>query len=74
MKKILIISFILFSELVFSQTDFPYAAGEHAAYKLYFGSIFVGHAELEVKEIKSIKGTPSFHIIGKGRTNTFFDI
>ena len=74
MKKILIISFILFSELVFSQTEFPYGAGEHAAYKLYFGSIFVGHAELEVKEITSIKGVPSFHVIGKGRTNTFFDI
>jgi len=73
MRLFLIIAFSLFSIFCFSQTNLPYNVGEYAAYKISFGAINVGHAELEVKEIISTKNKPSFHIIGKGRTAPFFD-
>ena len=73
MRLLLSIAFILFSILGFSQINLPYNVGEHAVYKLSFGAINVGYAELEVKEIISINNKPSFHIIGKGRTAPFFD-
>jgi len=73
MRLFLIIAFISFSILGFSQTSLPYNLGEYAAYKISFGAINVGYAELEVKEIISVNNKPSFHIIGKGRTAPFFD-
>jgi len=73
MRLFLIIAFISFSILGFSQTSLPYNVGEYAAYKISFGAINVGYAELEVKEIISVNNKPSFHIIGKGRTAPFFD-
>jgi len=73
MRLFLTIAFISFSILGFSQTNLPYNVGEYAAYKIYFGPINVGYAELEVKEITSVNNIPSFHIIGKGRTAPFFD-
>ena len=73
MRLFLIIGFISFSILGFSQTNLPYNVGEYAAYKISFGAINVGYAELEVKEIISINNKLSFHIIGKGRTAPFFD-
>ena len=73
MRLFLIIAFILFSVLDFSQTNLPYNVGEYVAYKISFGAINVGYAELEVKEIISVNNKPSFHIIGKGKTAPFFD-
>ena len=73
MRLFLIIAFVSFSFLGFSQTNLPYDVGEYAAYKISFGAINVGYAELEVKEITSVNNKPSFHIIGKGRTASFFD-
>ena len=73
MRLFLIIAFFSFSFLGFSQTNLPYNVGEYASYKIYFGPINVGYAELEVKEITSVNNKPSFHIIGKGRTAPFFD-
>ena len=73
MRLFLIIAFVSFSFLGFSQTNLPYNVGEYAAYKISFGAISVGYAELEVKEIISVNNKPSFHIIGKGRTAPFFD-
>jgi len=74
MRLFLIIVFVSFSFLGFSQTNLPYDVGEYAAYKISFGAINVGYAELEVKEIISVKNKLSFHIIGKGRTAPFFDL
>jgi len=74
MRLFLFIAFISFSVLGFSQTNLPYKVGEHAVYKLFFGAINVGYADLEVKEIISVNNKPSFHIIGKGRTAPFFDL
>ena len=73
MRLSLLLVFILFSFLGFSQTNLPYNVGEYVTYKISFGAINVGYAELEVKEIISVNNKPSFHIIGKGRTAPFFD-
>jgi len=73
MRLFLFITFISFSFLGFSQTNLPYNVGEYAAYKISFGAVNVGYAELEVKEIISVNNKLSFHIIGKGRTAPFFD-
>ena len=73
MRSFLFIAFVSFSVLGFSQTNLPYNVGEYAEYKISFGPINVGYAELEVKEIISVNNKPSFHIIGKGRTAPFFD-
>ena len=73
MRPTLLIAFILFSFLSFSQNNLPYDIGEYASYTISFGAINVGYAELEVKEIISVNNKPSFHIIGKGRTAPFFD-
>ena len=73
MRLSLIIAFISFSFFCFSQTNLPYNLGEYAAYKISFGAINVGYAELEVKEFVSVNNKPSFYIIGKGRTAPFFD-
>ena len=73
MKQLLFIVFLCFSSSIFSQNNFPYKLGEYAAYKVSFGPINVGYAELEVKEIISVNNKPSFHVIGKGRTAPFFD-
>ena len=73
MRLFLFIAFISFSFLGFSQSNLPYNVGEYAAYKISFGPINVGYAELEVKEIILVNNIPSFHIIGKGRTAPFFD-
>ena len=73
MKLFLTIAFVSYSFLGFSQTNLPYNVGEYVTYKISFGAINVGYAELEVKEIISLKSRPSFHIVGKGRTAPFFD-
>ena len=73
MKQLLFIVFSGISNLIFSQADLPYKVGEYTSYKVSFGAINVGHAELEVKEIISANNKPSFHVIGKGRTAPFFD-
>ena len=73
MKQLLIIIIFGISNLVFSQIDLPYKVGEYTVYKVSFGAINVGYAELEVKEIISANNKPSFHVIGKGRTAPFFD-
>ena len=73
MRLFLIIAFSSFYIFCFSQNNLPYNLGEYAAYKISFGAINVGYAELEVKEITSVNNKPSFYIIGKGRTAPFFD-
>lgn len=73
MKRLLFIVFLFFSSCIFSQNNLPYKVGEYAAYKVSFGPIWVGYADLEITEITSINNKPSFHIIGKGKTAPFFD-
>jgi len=73
MKQFLFIVFLFFSSGIFSQNNLPYKVGEYAAYKVSFGPIWVGYADLEIKAITAINHKPSFHIIGKGKTAPFFD-
>ena len=45
----------------------------NTAYKVSFGAINVGFADLEITEIVQINNRSAFHIVGKGRTAPFFD-
>jgi len=73
MKLLLAIILFGISNLVFSQTELPYKVGEYAAYKVSFGAINVGFADLEIIESIQLNNRSAFHIIGKGRTAPFFD-
>ena len=73
MKQLLFIVLFGISNLIFSQTDLPYKVGEQAIYKVYFGVINVGVADLEITEGTQLNNRPTFHIVGKGRTALFFD-
>jgi hypothetical protein len=73
MKRLLFIVFFGISNLVFSQADLPYKIGEYTAYKVSFGAINVGFADLEITESVQLNNRPTMHIIGKARTAPFFD-
>ena len=73
MFKRLFLIFLFIPFLAFPQKEIPYQVGEYSAFDVSFGSIIVGHAELEIIEEKLINSTSSFHIVGKGKTTYFFD-
>ena len=73
MKQLFFIVLFAISNLVFSQANLPYKVGEYAAYKVSFGAINVGFADLQIIESTHLNSRPAFHIIGKGRTAPFFD-
>jgi len=73
MIKRLVLIFLLVPFLVFSQKEIPYQVGEYLAFDVSFGAIKVGHAELEIVEEKLIENISTFHIVGKGKTASFFD-
>tara|TARA_B110000003_G_scaffold276461_1_gene323072 strand:- start:3711 stop:4463 length:753 start_codon:yes stop_codon:yes gene_type:complete len=60
------------SNFVFSQTELPFIDGERASYNLYFGSIKVGYADMEIKE-SIINEKATIHAIGRARSAPFFD-
>jgi hypothetical protein len=69
MKKILyLLALCLITNLVYA-TEPPYVVGESYTYKINYGIINAGYAELNVKDLK--KGV--YKLEGKGRTNMFFD-
>jgi len=73
MRIVLIILAFLVFLTTYSQGNLPYKAGEYLAFDISFEGIKVGSAELEVKNQIEIENTPVFHIVGKGRTSSFFD-
>ena len=73
MKQLFFIVLFGFSIFGFSQTELPYKVGEYASYKVSFGAINVGFADLEITESIQLKNKQTFHIVGKGRTAPFFD-
>ena len=73
MFKRLVLIFLFIPFLAFPQKEIPFQVGEYSAFDVSFGSIIVGHAELEIIEEKLINSTSSFHIVGKGKTTYFFD-
>jgi hypothetical protein len=73
MRQLLLIVLFGISILGFSQANLPYKVGEYVAYKVSFGAINVGFADLQIIESTQLNSRPTFHIIGKGRTAPFFD-
>jgi hypothetical protein len=73
MKQFFFIVLSGISILGISQTELPYKVGEYTAYKVSFGAINVGFADLEVTEIIQLNNRHAFHVVGKGRTAPFFD-
>ena len=73
MKKWVIISFLIISNISFSQKK-PYKVGEYAKYKISFGPLAVGYGELSITKLVLTKKTPTYHIVGEGKTSKFFDV
>jgi hypothetical protein len=46
-----------------TQTPVPWKVGERLGYRLKFGLFNVGHAELSVLGIDTIRGTPCYHVL-----------
>ena len=72
MRKIFF--FLLFPIITYPQTNLPYKSGEHLFFDISFSGISVGTAELEVKGLKKINGTALLHVVGTGKTSSFFDL
>jgi len=72
MKRIFyIVGLFIFSAESFSQ-NIPFQSGEYTSYKIYFSSIWVGNADMEVSK-REINNKESLYIKGTGRTAPFFD-
>lgn len=69
----LFLALFLFPLTTYSQSDLPYKVGEYSAFDISFGGIKVGSAEMKIEKQIKINGVSTFHIIGKGRTASFFD-
>ena len=69
----LFLALFLFPLTVYSQSDLPYKVGEYSAFDISFEGIKVGSAEMKIEKQIKINGVSTFHIIGKGRTASFFD-
>ena len=69
----LFLAFFLFPLTTYSQSDLPYKVGEYSAFDISFGGIKVGSAEMKIEKQIKINGVSTFHIVGKGKTASFFD-
>jgi hypothetical protein len=69
----LFLALFLFPLTTYSQSDLPYKVGEYSAFNISFKGIKVGSAEMKIEKQIKINGVSTFHIIGKGRTASFFD-
>lgn len=54
--------------------DLPFAPGEKLRYQLRWENIPAGEAQLEVKPIREIDGTPAYHFVMTAKSNAFVDI
>ena len=70
----LFLPLFLFPLMTYSQSDLPYKVGEYSEFDISFGGIKVGSAEMEIKSQIQIEGASTFHIVGKGKTASFFDL
>ena len=74
--KIIICLFIfnlLFQINLFSQNHLPYKLGEKLKYDVSFLGFKVGDGTLNISSIEKIDEKTCFHIIGQGKTSSFFD-
>ena len=69
----LFLALFLFPVTIYSQSDLPYKVGEYSAFDISFGGIKVGSAEMKIEKQIKINGVSTFHIVGKGKTASFFD-
>ncbi|MDX5428047.1 MAG: DUF3108 domain-containing protein [Bacteroidota bacterium] len=52
----------------------PFTVGEQLKYEVHYGFINVGEAELMVDKITQVHNRPTYHTIGKGTSNGFWDM
>ena len=57
-----------------SPADFPFQPGERLVYKLRWGLVTAGYAELEVLPFAQVNGDGAWHFILKVRTSGFVDL
>jgi len=69
----LLLALFIFPLTIYSQSDLPYKVGEHSFFNISFGGIKVGNAEIEIQKQIQIDNISTFHIVGKGKTASFFD-
>ena len=69
----LFLALFLLPLTTYSQSDLPYKVGEYSAFDISFGGIKVGSAEMKIEKQIKINGVSTFHIVGKGKTASFFD-
>ena len=67
------LALFLFPLSIYSQSTLPYKVGEYSAFDISFGGIKVGSAEIEIQRKIKIDGISTFHIVGRGKTSSFFD-
>ena len=72
MRGVLLI-FCLYSLTTHPQSNLPYKVGETLFYDISYGHLRVGSGELKIEELIQMDETPTFHIVGKGKTSSFFD-
>ena len=72
MFKRLVLIFLFIPFLAFPQKEIPYQVGEYSAFDVSFGSILVGHAELEIVEEKLIDSTSIFSHSWQRKNSIFF--
>tara|TARA_Y100000385_G_C12956081_1_gene577587 strand:- start:24 stop:779 length:756 start_codon:yes stop_codon:yes gene_type:complete len=73
MRAIFVIFIFLLPLTIYSQINLPYKVGEYSKFEISFGGIEVGTAELEIVQEIEIDDIAAYHIIGRGKTNSFFD-
>jgi hypothetical protein len=56
------------SEGLRSVSNNAFRVGEYLKYRVHYGFIDAGYAELRVKEMVTRNGRPTFHMVGTGRT------
>lgn len=78
MKKSIFIFFVLFSVKLFSQSPLllssAFTHGEKLSYRVHYGIIEAGTAEIEIMPSKKIGDREVYHAIGKGYSNSAFDL
>lgn len=75
MKVVKKILFLFFTPLfVYSQQTLPYKEGERTSYDISFEGLSVAFADMEIKNTILLNNTPTYHIVAKARTASFFDL
>jgi len=74
MKKLFFIIFALQFNIAQSQNKTIFNIGEKMKYKISYKSINVGFAEIEITDQAVFMHNRPIHVIGKGSTNSFFDL